>query len=116
MAPPSRGGEGREGIGPVGTRLERVVAELLFQEIEPDPQPDVPLGIGVEDRMDGARSAAVAAGQHLHQRPARPVIPRHEVRQADDPLPRQRQLTQGFPAAGPQGRGDGESVPLLLAQ
>ena len=39
MAPPSRGGEGWEGIGPVGTRLERVVAELLFQEIEPDPLP-----------------------------------------------------------------------------
>lgn len=32
---------------------------VLFQEIEPDPLPDVPLGIGVEDRMDGARGAAI---------------------------------------------------------
>ncbi|MNV55627.1 hypothetical protein D3C71_1478660 [compost metagenome] len=66
--------------------------------------------------MDGARGAAVAAGQHLHQGTARPVLSRHEVRQADDPLTSERQLAQGLAATGPQGRGDGESVPLFTAE
>ena len=46
-------GEAGKGLELSTCPLQRLSTELLFQEIEPDPQPDVPLGIGVEDRMDG---------------------------------------------------------------
>ena len=101
---------GREGLELSACPLQRLGAELLLQEIEPDPQPDVPLGIGIEDRIDGARGTAVAAGKHLHQGAARPIIPVMKSDRQTIPA-RQRQLTQGFAAAGPQGRGDGEPVP-----
>ena len=63
--PPAKG---KPGGGALPTPPSQgMAADLLLDKVEPDPQPDIPLGIGVEDRIDGTRGTAVAASQHLHQ-------------------------------------------------
>ena len=57
----------REGSALPTPPSQGMAADLLLDKVEPDPQPDIPLGIGVEDRIDGTRGTAVAASQHLHQ-------------------------------------------------
>jgi hypothetical protein len=74
------------------------------------------LGIAVVHRMDGLTMAVIGLGQHDLKAAAANVFVGHEVRQADDALPGQRQLSQRLAAGSDQRRPNGPVFALGMAQ
>ena len=66
--------------------------------------------------MDRLAIAAVELTQHHAQAPGGDVFVGHEMRQASDALPLQRQMPHGFTAGGTDGRLDGPAVALGIPQ
>src|SRR5471032_69512 len=90
--------------------------QLGLNEVQETLDAQRQLRVAIEHCVDRLAITTVKRLQHRHQPPGIDVFDRHEVRQAANALPFQRQLAQGFATGGGDARLDQPTVAFHMAQ